>query len=171
MKIFSVLLVMSHFLYSTNPFMKAYINEEFRGDIHYVWCSVYFDPESFARHSAGSLLPTSSNPAAIYRDPKNATDSEDKGCLKILSQKKSFIDLAIKWEEAGEITTKQKEEIVYLIGLWNFKMWRPVLYIIPKHLISSERLEVVPIEERAGVGKEFRIKDLKRSEFDLIEFK
>jgi hypothetical protein len=54
-------------LYSTNVFLKFHIQEQYRGDIHYVWCSENFDSRKLSAYSSGSLVPPSSNPADIYR--------------------------------------------------------------------------------------------------------
>ena len=51
----------------------------------------------------------------------------------------------------------------------SFEYWRPLLYVIPIPTPAA-RLQLVPIDKRAGFGKEYIITDLKRAEFDLVEF-
>jgi hypothetical protein len=160
----------SHFLYSTNTFMKKLIQETYRGDSHYVWCGENFDPSALAKHSGSSLVGPSSNPAKIYRDLKEAVDSEDNHCPKIIEQKINLLKLAVEWEKKGQITTSHKQEIAFMLEKYGFSFWRPVLFIIPRNIIDSARIEEVPAEKRASFGKEFIIKDLKANEFDLIEF-
>ncbi len=48
------------------------------------------------------------------------------------------------------------------------QQWRPLLYLISRNLVA-DRLELVPIEKRASVEKEYIIRDLQRSEFEIIE--
>ncbi len=47
--------------------------------------------------------------------------------------------------------------------------WKPLIYLIPRAIIDSSRLKVVPPAKRASFGIEYIIEDLKRDEFDLIE--
>ena len=49
-----------------------------------------------------------------------------------------------------------------------FQEWRPLLYLIPRNLVA-DRLELVPIRERASGEKEYIIRDLRRSEFEIVE--
>jgi len=50
----------------------------------------------------------------------------------------------------------------------DFKLWRPLVYVIPVADVSG-RIETVPMDKCAGFSEEYIIKDLKRSEFDIIE--
>jgi hypothetical protein len=155
-------------LYSTNVFLKLLIQERFRGDVHYIWCSEYFDSKSLPRYSSSSLIAPSSNPADIYLELRRAVHGKDRHCLKINEQKLSLKSLAITWEASGEISTDNKEEIIYRVDTADFDDWRPLLYIAPRDLVQS-RLQVVPPSKRASFGLEYIIPDLKRSEFDIIE--
>lgn len=155
-------------LYSTNVFLKLLINERFRGDTHYVWCSEFFDSSSLYRYSVNSQVAPSSNPADIYRDLKLAVQKKDQHCYKINEQKVSLKNLAIAWEASGEITAEDKEEIIYRVDNASFDDWRPLLYVIPRTLVDA-RLQHVPPNKRASFGPEFIIPDLQRGEFDIIE--
>jgi hypothetical protein len=160
----------SHFLYSTNPFMKKLIQEKYRSDIHYVWCGENFDASAFGKHSGNSLVAPSSNPADIYQDLKKAVENKDKHCSKIIEQRATFLKLAIDWETNKEITSQDKEDITFMVNEYDIDYWRPLLYIIPRAIINSSRIEVVPMNKRASFGVEYIIKDLQSTEFDLIEF-
>lgn len=51
----------------------------------------------------------------------------------------------------------------------SWKIWRPVLYVIPRAPIElAGRLHQVPHPDRASYGPELQIDDLHRNEFDLI---
>lgn len=159
---------MSHLLYSTNVFLKLLIQERFRGDIHYVWCSEFFDSKSLPRYSSSSQIAPSSNPADIYLDLKGAVQRKDEHSYKINEQKLSLKNLAIKWEASGEISTDDKEEIIYRVDKASFDDWRPLIYVVPRALVET-RMQPVPPTKRASFGPEYIIPDLKRSEFDIIE--
>jgi hypothetical protein len=156
-------------LYSTNVFLKHVIQREFRNDIHYVWCSEFFDAQAAGgAYSSAALIPRSSNPADIYRTLKVECDCGDRHSSKIAEQKVSLAKLARDWKKSGEITDAQSKEILYLVKKASFRDWRPVIYVIPREPIEP-RLTSVPLEKRAGFGPEYIISDLKRSEFDIIE--
>lgn len=155
-------------LYSTNVFLKFLIQQRFRSDVHYVWCSEIFDAKTQSKYLASSLVPPSSNPADIYKQIKSDIDRNDWHSYKINEQKTSLKKLAIDWEQAGEISRIDKDEIIFMIDTVSFDYWRPLLYIIPRILVDS-RLKFVPINKRAGIGPEYIIEDLQRHEFDIIE--
>ena len=133
----------SPLLYSTNVFLKLIIQEQFRGDVHYVWCSESFDSTSRTKYSIGSLIAPSSNPADIYRELKNAVQRSDRHCHKISEQSVSLKKLALDWEAAGEISTYDKDEIIYRIDNASFAEWRPLVYIIPRAAVHL-RIQAVP---------------------------
>ena len=155
-------------LYSTNVFLKLLIQQQFRGDVHYVWCSESFDSTALPRYSVSSLVAPSSDPANIYRELKEAVRRSDRHCHKISEQKLSLTKLAVDWEAAGEIRTDERDEIVYRVDNATFAEWRPLIYIIPRALVQP-RIQVVPAARRASLGPEYIIADLQRSEFDVIE--
>jgi hypothetical protein len=156
-------------LYSTNSFLKFHIQQRFRGDVHWVWCSEIFDASKAAALSPDALIAPSSSPADIFRELRRDSDRKDAHSAKINAQKASLQALAIEWESKGEISTLDKQEIIYMVTTASFEYWRPLLYVIPTPS-SGARLQLVPIEKRAGFGKEYIITDLKRGEFDLVEF-
>lgn len=155
-------------LYSTNVLLKLLIQERFRGDIHYVWCSESFDSQSLPRYSLRSQVAPSSNPADIYRELKGAVQRKDQHCYKMTEQKLSLKSLAVSWEAAGEINSEEKEEIVYMVDNASFEDWRPLVYVIPRAMVDL-RLKVVPANRRASFGPEYILPDLRRHEFDIIE--
>jgi hypothetical protein len=156
-------------LYSTNVFLKFLIQQRFRNDTHYVWCSETFDVTTQPRYSLTSLVAPSSDPAEIYRQLKVDIRSNDRHSPKISAQKASLTSLAIIWEQAGQISVDDKDEIIYMVANASFDNWRPLLYVIPRSPVES-RLKVVPIHKRASYGAEYILEDLKREEFDILEF-
>jgi hypothetical protein len=124
--------------------MKYLINEKYRGNVHYVWCSESFDSTTLSPYVSASLVAPTSNPKDIFIDLKKAVDGTDKHNPKIKEQILALTARAIKWEMAGEITTADKDDIVYMVNEpAYFKYWRPLLYVIPRALVES-RLESVP---------------------------
>jgi hypothetical protein len=156
-------------LYSTNVFLKYHVCQQYRGDVHYVWCSEQFDSRVVGAYNPGALLPPSSNPADIYRDLKAAVAATDTHNAKIAEQRVSLIARATAWEAAGEITAVHRDEIIYFAQQVDFRYWRPLLYVIPCTAAILPRLQNVPAPNRAGLGAEYIIQDLQRNEFDLLE--
>jgi hypothetical protein len=100
---------------------------------------------------------------------KEAVNRQDSHNVKIAAQKLSLTKLAIEWENKGEITANEKDEIIYMVDNADFSLWRPLLYVIPYESVKA-RLQLVPINNRAGFGNEYIISDLKRPEFSIVEF-
>jgi len=94
---------------------------------------------------------------------------KDSHSAKITAQKASLQALAVQWQASGDITTQQMQEIIYMVTTASIEYWRPLLYVIPRVLVNG-RLQLVPIDKRAGFGNEYIIADLKRDEFELLEF-
>jgi hypothetical protein len=155
-------------VYSTNVFLKLLIQEKYRNDVHYVWCSEHFDSRTLSAYSSGSLIPPSSNPADIYRELQRDVQGLDSHSAKIAAQRAVFISLAIEWEQRGEISSNDKDDIIWMANNGSFAMWRPLVYVIPRAPVEI-RLQLVPVNQRAGWGNEYIIPDLKRAEFDVIE--
>ncbi len=156
-------------LYSVNPRVKLVIQREFRGDRHYVWCSERFDSATAGPYTLAALVPPTSNPKQIYRGLKEACDRRDRHNDKIISIRAGYLTRAEQWLAAGEITPEARAEIVYLVTLDDFELWRPVLYLIPRAPVAL-RLQPVAPEQRAGAGPEFIIGDLAATEFETVEF-
>lgn len=158
----------SLFLYSTNVFMKYWIQERYANGRHYVWCSSYFDSSKHGAYSDAYGIAASSNPAVLYRRYKQDLESGDTHSSMIEKQKAGIKARAAEWLGAGKISEEDLEDIVTMVDLDRRDDWRPLIYIINRNLVS-DRLERVPARERAGIGLEYRISDLTRDEFDLIE--
>lgn len=156
-------------LYSINVFLKFFIEQEYRHDVHYAWCSDVFDSRKAPAYSRSAQVPPTSNPVDIYRDLQDAVRKTDQHNAKITAQKTSLKALAIRWEGAGEISTSEKDEIIVMVDTASFDLWRPLLYVIPYEPVKL-RVSLVPVAERAGFGNEYIIADLQRTDFDMIEW-
>jgi hypothetical protein len=157
--------------YSTNPWVKWYICSKWRGDTHHIWCSEVFDPRAVGTSHFGALIPPTSSPSAIYEDLARAVRAGDNHNAKILAQRTSLSVLAERWRIAGEISDAAADEILAILNGADISIWRPNLYIVPKAAINpAARVCLVPIAERAGLGDEFIIRDLRAEEFDRVEF-
>jgi hypothetical protein len=86
----------------------------------------------------------------------------------IKDHRKTFIRLGKQWLAAGDIIQQQYDEIVASVRAHSWKIWRPVLYVIPKNGLAS-RIITVGRKDRAGYGPEYQIIDLQRHEFDIID--
>lgn len=159
-------------LYSTNPWIAHEISVKYRLGIHFAWVSEYFDVATAPPGSAAAAIAPSSSPRAIYDMLWADVDKEDTHSALIKSYKRTFKRLAVQWLTDGEITKVQQNEIVATVDSRSWKIWRPTLYVISKDLIQpSNRIHQVTHKQRAAYGPEMQIRDLKISEFDIVELK
>lgn len=158
---------MSPVLYSTQPWFALHVGKSYRRDRHYVWCSEYFSSKSSAALSYGSAIGPTSDPINIYEQLYKAVQDEDVHDPKIIAYKKKFKLLAREWLSSGAIDQQQCEEIVGHCKRNGFRIWRPVLFVIPRP--DESRIEKVVPKHRAGAGPELRIVDLHTQEFSAIE--
>lgn len=157
-------------LYSTNPWIAYNIALKYRGGRFFVWCSEYFDPNTAPVGSAASAIAPSSSPKGIYDILARDCDKEDSHSSLIKGYKKTFRRLAKIWLADGSLAQHQHADIVATISSQSWKIWRPMLYIIPSAPIElQDRLVKVPRHARAAYGDELQIVDLLSHEFDAIE--
>ena len=99
-----------------------------------------------------------------------AAHDEDRGNEKIKNYRKTFRSLAREWFARGEITQAQRDEIIESVKPGSWKIWRPVIYVIPRAPIEATpgRLNLAPRQSRGGYGEEYIISDLRRDEFDVV---
>lgn len=157
-------------LYSTNPWYAHEISVRYRNGQHFVWCSEHYDPSTLGAATAAALVAPSSCPKAIYDQLKADCEREDTHSALIAGYRKTFKRLANTWRADGSITREQADEIVSTVKSASWRIWRPVLYLIPKAGVTTgARLKSVPYGRRAAYGPEWQIHDLQIHEFDLIE--
>jgi hypothetical protein len=157
-------------LYSTNPFFSIDVARRYRGERFYAWCSEVFSEGQQAGNAPSSMVAASSDPMTIYEQLHRAVSSEDRNDKRIQGYKKTFRRLASAWLDGGEITQEQHDEIKAACNQTRWRMRRPLLYVIPRAPVEAAgRLQLVPVNRRAGPGNEFIIPDLAPPEFDIIE--
>jgi hypothetical protein len=116
----------------------------------------------------GAGTPPSSDPASIYRNLQRAVKEADDHDSKIAEQKKVLLGLAVKWCDDALISDAAREEITAIVMSARFPDWRPLLFVMPFHLVEA-RLQEVPRARRASIEPEYIVSDLKSHEFDIIE--
>ena len=156
-------------LYSTNPWFTEIVCERYRNRRYQVWCSEWFDPASHGPHALPALTPPSSSPKPLYYEVLNAVRTSDRGNHKIVQYRRTFRWLARDWFSRNEIGRTDRDDILAMVSKEPWRIWEPRLYVIPREEIErADRLHAVPVQKRAGIGPEFQILDLHRSEFDMI---
>jgi hypothetical protein len=154
-------------LYSTNTWLAYKIAQLYYKDVHYVWCTSYFNSNSAPAYDF--IVPPSSSPGAIYRNYYNDVRAGDKHSAIIAQNKAGILRGANCKEKARVITKKQKAEIYGIISEAEIRDFKPLLFIIPFTLITK-LIRDVPIAERAhSLSVEYRIEYLPRKYFDIVE--
>jgi hypothetical protein len=157
-------------LYSVNPWFAVDVAERYRGGIYFAWVCECFDSQRAPAGSAASMIAPSSNPRWIYEQLWQEYSAQEEHPRVIRDHRRTFKRLAREWFAASTITKDQYDEIVASVMAPSWKIWKPMLYVIPKEpIVAAARLIAVPRPARAGHGPEHQIVDLKRNEFDIIE--
>jgi hypothetical protein len=157
--------------YSTNPWFATDVSDRYRGGVYFAWVCECFDTKNALPGSAALMIAPSSNPRRIYQNLAEECHDEEENSPIIKGHRKTFIRLAKEWYADGSITKDQSDEIMASARARGWRIWRPVLYVIPiAPIIAARRLQSVRRSDRAGHGPEQQILDLRRDEFDIIEF-
>jgi hypothetical protein len=157
-------------LYSANPWFATEVAIKYRGGRHFAWLCEFFDSAREApAGTAGTLIAPSSNPRKIYEDLLHEYRAQEEHSRIIKDHRKTFTRLAREWLSIGEITKAQSEEIIASVRARSWRIWMPILYVIPRHAIDPSRITEVRRPDRAGYGQEYQIHDLLRNEFDIID--
>jgi hypothetical protein len=157
-------------LYSTNPWVATDIAERYRGGVYFAWVCECYDTATALAGSAAAAIAPSSNPRRIYRLLAEEYAAEEGHSPTIRGYKKTFSRLAKEWLADRSLTKDQYDEILASIRAPSWRIWRHVLYVIPRApIVAAGRLTEVRRIDRAGYGPELQIRDLRRDEFDIIE--
>jgi hypothetical protein len=156
-------------LYSTNPWYATEISRLYRNGIYFAWVSADFDAGTSVVGSSAALTGVSSIPKEIYRRLYDDCKSEDGHSALIRGYKKTFRRLTKDWFAEHEITEEQRDEIIANLNSNSWRIWRPVLYLIPRNGIHPSRIQTIKRPDRAAYGPEYKIVDLQVHEFDIIE--
>jgi hypothetical protein len=143
---------------------------KYRAGIFYAWCSEHLDAAIAPGISSAHFIPDNSRPLWIYNHVRRAAHAEDQGNDKIKNYRKTFRSLARGWFSRHEITQAQHDEIIENVKIGSWRIWRPVIYVIPRAPIEATpgRLTLAPRASRGAYGEEFIISDLRHDEFDVI---
>jgi hypothetical protein len=157
-------------LYSVNPWFAIDVADKYRGGMYFAWVCECFDSAKAPAGSAASMIAPSSNPRRIYEHLWEEYHAQEEHSKIIRDHKKTFTRLGKQWLAAGEIAKDQYDEIVASVKAPSWKIWKPVLYVIPREpIVAARRLVAVTRSDRAGYGPEHQIVDLQRHEFDIVE--
>lgn len=153
-------------LYSTNTRLAYLISKRYYGDLHYVWCTPYFDSKSLAPHDY--TIPPTSSPGEIYHNLYEEVIRGDRHSSKIEDNKRGILEGANAKRKAGVINEQQEQEIAQIVEQAMILDFKPLLYIIPFNLVTN-LVEEVPVNKRAHpLSVEYLIKELPRHLFDII---
>lgn len=154
-------------LYSATTWLAYAIAERYYAGEHYVWCAPVFDPRM--QCTVDRVLPPTSSPCEIYRNLYEETKRGDRHSSKIEENRVGILRGASIKKICGIITDDQEREIVSIVNAAETREFRPLLYVIPFHAVSSLAQEV-PIKDRAHpMSTEFLIERLPRKYFDVLE--
>ena len=120
--------------YSANPWFATEIARRYRGGNFFAWVSEYFDTELAPPGSAGALVAPSSNPRRIYEEMLVEYNAEEEHSRTRNAHRKTFSRLARQWFGTGELTEDQHDEIIASARARSWRIWKPVLYVIPRSL-------------------------------------
>jgi hypothetical protein len=153
-------------LYSANTWLAYAIAERFYGGVHYAWCSPVYDGTTAARHVN---IPPSSSPAEIYRALLEDSRRGER-LSELFAKKLEGVQSAARAKvESGSITPAEAEEILEMIAKAHPRELRPVLYVIPYHAVRDRVAHVPPGVRAHPFSIEYRIYELPRSCFDVLE--
>ena len=156
--------------YSTNTYLAYQINENFYNRNHFVWCSPVFDSDVLEKFDIRRNIPPSSNPYKIYLALKADVNGKDGHSLKIASNKRNIKVGASIMFQKGVISENEFGLITKMVDSSGIHEFRPLIYLIPKGYVER-RIETVDVDQKANpLSVEYRILDLKKSEFEIIEF-
>jgi len=155
-------------LYSTNPWYATHFARRYAGGRHAVWCSQSFDPGAQDSISWFAAVAPTSSPRRLFA----AVRHEDEHDEQIARYKDTFTQIARLWHEQGRIGWQDRREIVADMRRPSWRIWRPLIYLIPRQQIEAAgRLRLASASRRASVGPEWRIVDLMPHEFDIMDWR
>ncbi len=155
-------------LYSTNSWLAYIIGERYYSGKHYVWCTPHFDPSSVI--PINYTIPPSSSPMEIYTGLSEDVKRGDRHSTKIAANKAGLLRGMEHKRNVGDITDELASEISSIIDASELRDFRPIIFVIPYHLVKN-KLSKVPVSQRAHpLSVEFTIDQLPRDCFDVIDF-
>ncbi len=137
------------------------------GDMHYVWCTPYFNPAS--RMNLPNMVPPTSSPSAIYWSLRHEIEARDRHSEKINKNRLGIITGARAKFQTGVISASEYYEIKDLVNLSDIDEFWPLILVIPRKPVEG-LLKSVDIRHRANLmSEEYIIECLPRKKFHAIE--
>jgi hypothetical protein len=155
-------------LYSTNTWLAYTIAEKYYKQVHYAWCSPYFDARNAS--STNRTIPPSSSPLEVYQALSQEVGRGDRHSAKIGANRIGILRGSGVKLAQGVITKEEKQEIAEIVELAQVYDFRPVLYVIPFALVGSLVRSVAVSKRAHPLSDEYIIEALPRRFFDVIEF-
>ena len=156
--------------FSTTTTLANLIAKNFFNDTYFVWCSPVFDPTKSESHDIRSRIPASSSPLYKYKEYQRCIDPPDLHALQIKEHKKGLKKGALAKYNNGDITEPELQRINQLINNSSINEFKPLMYIIP-HSVVAKKIKRVDSKDAAHpFSEEYKITELKREEFEIIEF-
>ena len=155
-------------LYSANTLLAYSIAERFYRGVHYAWCSPLYDGTRAAAHIN---IPPSSSPAELYRIYGEDARRGELHSESFERNRKGVMGGAKVKLASGVINEEDASEIKEIVARATAYDMRPLLYIIPYDRVA-DRVKRVPVADRAHpLSVEYRIEELPRDSFDVIELR
>lgn len=150
------------FLYSIGTQLAYKIAKRYYGNIHYVWCTTEFDsPEQ----------PPTSNPATICKRYLEQIKTGDRHAKELENNIAGILKGAKTKLNSGVISKKEYNKIRNIVSGAEYEAFFPVLYIVESKKVEDKCKEVA-VKDRASDGAvEYKIDELKETEFEIILFK
>lgn len=154
-------------LYSANTLLAYRINQEYYQQKHFVWCNPCF---SATASSIDVQMPPSSMPCEICRTLHEDVSQQDLHSDRVKRNREEVLRGAKSKRAAGVVREDQFQEIERIIAGATLADFRPLLYIIPLHLVADRVQTVLPARRAHPFSREYIIEDLPRSGFDVVEW-
>lgn len=156
-------------LFSVSTRLAFYINETFYGH-HFAWCSPVFNTEKLDSFHTFKNIPPSSNPYTIYDRYKRDVSASDFHSSCIIQNKAGLKNGAIQKLAVGIIDGADFSRINAIIDTALISQYSPLLYLIPTEIVKN-RIQLVDVNKTANpLSVEYLIHDLKKSEFEIIDY-
>lgn len=156
--------------YSTNTKLAFFITEQFYNSEHFVWCAPVYNPEKLEEYDYRKKIPVSSSPFKIYKNLYDDVKTNDKHSSKIQQNRAGLKRGAAIMLDKGIIDENDLARILAIIDSAEISEFSPMIYLIPTNLVK-DKISPVEVKDAANpLSIEFQIFDLKRDEFEIIEF-
>lgn len=146
-------------LYSINTHLAYSISKRYYNDIHFVWCTTEFN---------NLKQPPTSNPQTICNRLLEQITKGDNHTKEIEANIAGILKGAKCKLEQKVITEKQFEKIRSIVNVAEFKLFFPLIYLIHTGKVKNKIVEVKKEDCASETSIEYKIEDLKKGEFEII---